>query len=179
MVTDEIKDRIRSYLTHQALKSPDEVREIVQGGHNDLLAQLDGMSDTQARYKPEPEVWSVFEVLAHVIDAKRGVARICEMLARGEAPGGFGGEGEERRQTGRAGTPVASLDEARAALSEAHTGLLEFVDKMSEQMNVDTHYEHGFFGLLNCREWAVFQRIHDVDHSRQIEQVKAAPGYPG
>jgi hypothetical protein len=31
---------------------------------------------------------------------------------------------------------------------------------------------------LNCRQWAAFQRVHDVDHMEQIKQVKAAPGYP-
>ncbi len=34
------------------------------------------------------------------------------------------------------------------------------------------------FGALNAREWAVFQRIHDVDHTPHIGQIKASSGFP-
>ena len=179
-ISPEIRERVRGYITHQAAKDPAAIRNIVQEGHQQLHAQIDGLSDAQASFKPAPDVWSVIEVLRHVEDAKRGVARICEMLARGDSPAGFGAEGQaEKRQLGRTGRgELATLGELRDAIETAHAQLIAFIDAMSDEANTESRYEHGFFGMLNCREWAAFQRVHDGDHTRQIEQVKASPGYP-
>jgi hypothetical protein len=37
---------------------------------------------------------------------------------------------------------------------------------------------HPWFGELNCRAWYLFQRIHDTDHTRQIQAIKANPAFP-
>jgi hypothetical protein len=31
---------------------------------------------------------------------------------------------------------------------------------------------------MNCRQWAVFQRVHDADHAPGIGKIKATPGFP-
>jgi len=46
------------------------------------------------------------------------------------------------------------------------------------QANVETRFGHFLFGELNALEWAVFQRVHDGDHSNQIQQITSATGYP-
>jgi hypothetical protein len=33
---------------------------------------------------------------------------------------------------------------------------------------------HPWFGELNCREWAVFQRVHDEDHIRHAGKMVEA-----
>jgi hypothetical protein len=33
---------------------------------------------------------------------------------------------------------------------------------------------HPWFGELNCREWAVFQRVHDEDHIRHATAMLGA-----
>ncbi|OGO50343.1 MAG: hypothetical protein A2148_06700 [Chloroflexi bacterium RBG_16_68_14] len=179
-IPDEVRERIRAYLAHQAAKEPAEIRSIVQQGHDQLFGALDGLSAEQAIFKPGPDDWSVLEVLGHAVQSERGVARICGLLARGETPAGFGDEGEARPRPGinPATKSFPSLAEARPALEEAHQELLAFIDALSSEADVETRYEHGFFGLLNCREWAVFQRLHDGDHAGQIEKIKSARGYP-
>ena len=32
---------------------------------------------------------------------------------------------------------------------------------------------HPFFGDLNCREWAAFQRVHDEDHIQHAAKILA------
>jgi hypothetical protein len=118
----------------------------------------------------------VLEVLAHVVTAKRGVARICERLAKGEQLTNFGGEGEAQDGITRSG--FASLAEARAALEAPQRELLDFISGRLAAGNTDARFRHFLFGELNCREWAAFQRVHDGDHAGQIEQVKSAPNYP-
>jgi hypothetical protein len=165
---DEVRDRVRSYIVHQAAKEPAAIKDIVQHGHDQLLDRIDGLSEEQARFKPGPDDWSVLEVLQHAAPAKRWLAGICAALARGETPA---------RSEGDA-APPASLAEARSALQSAHQELLGFIDGLSPEADLEARHEHLFFGPLNCREWATFQLVHDRDHAQQIDQIKAAPGFP-
>jgi len=173
----EMADRIRSYIQHNATKSPEALRDLVQKGHEQVLGLIEGLSPEQVVFKASTGDWSVLETLRHVVAAKRGVARVCVRLAAGETPGGLGGEGQE--QDGVMGAEYATLAEARAAVDAAHGDQLAFVDGLaSSQPNVEARFNHFIFGDLNCREWAAFQRVHDGDHAGQIEQIKAAPGFP-
>jgi DinB superfamily len=164
---DEVISRVTSYITHQASKEPARIRDVVWKGHEQLLAQLDGISEEQARFKPSPDDWSVLEVLQHAAPATRFVAELCAALARGET-----------YERGEGSTEYASLAEARSALDSAHEELVGFIVGLAPDANTEAKYKHFLFGDLNCREWAAFQRIHDGDHAGQIEQIKAAPGFP-
>ncbi|MEX1253723.1 MAG: DinB family protein [Dehalococcoidia bacterium] len=181
MTTDQaaMVDRIGSYIRHNATKSPEALHDLVLKGHEQVLGLIEGLSPEQVTFKPGADDWSVLETLRHIVAAKRGVARVCVRLAAGETPGGVGGEGQAQQQDGVMGDEYATLVEARAAMDAAHNDMLAFVDGLaSSQPNVEKRFNHFVFGDLNCREWAAFQRVHDGDHSGQIEQIKAAPGFP-
>ena len=169
-VPDELKERVLSYIAHQSEKQPEGIAGVVEQGHDQLVGLLEGLSDEQAAFKASAEDWSVLEVLRHVVGSKRGVARRCSVLARGEASASF----EPADEVGS----FASLSEARAALDAGHRELLASVRAPTPDANVDVTFDHPFFGPLNCREWAVFQRVHDGDHAGQIEKIKAADGFP-
>jgi hypothetical protein len=178
-VPDDVRDRLVSYFKRQASKGTEAIAEAVQEGHDGFLEVVDGISEEQAKFKPSPDVWSVVEVLQHAATTKRELAVLCGKLARGESYGGLGVEGEgATAQDGVTLVHFGSLAEARAAVEETHGELMSFVAGLSPETNVDARFKHFIFGALNCREWAVFQRVHDGDHARQIEQIKAAPGYP-
>ncbi len=181
MTTDTSREalisRAKSYIERTSQGEAAAIRNAVEQGHEQLGALVDGLSSEQATFKPASDVWSVLEVLRHVVTAKHGVARICERLARGETVSGFGAEGE-RQQDGVMGRDFASLAEAREAMDAAHNKLLAFIDGPLATGNLDARYKHFIFGDLNCREWAAFQRVHDGDHSGQIAQVKSATGFP-
>jgi hypothetical protein len=77
------------------------------------------------------------------------------------------------------GEQYATLADARAAMDAAQRDLLAFIDGLSSSTpNVEARYNHFIFGDLNCLEWAAFQRVHDGDHSGQIEQIRSAAGFP-
>lgn len=180
MTTEQLsmQDRIRAYLQHNAAKPPQEIAALVEKGHVQLFALIEGLSEAQASFKPSADEWSVLETMRHVVAGKRGVVYICRRLARGEAPRNVGGEGQASAQDGVMGEEFATLAEARAAALAAHEDLLSFVREISSETNAEARYPHLIFGELNCREWAVFQRVHDGDHAGQIEQILAAPGFP-
>ena len=169
-VPDDLKERVLSYIAHQSEKQPEGIAGVVEQGHDQLVGLLEGLSDEQAAFKASAEDWSVLEVLRHFVGSKRGVARRCSVLARGEASASF----EPADEVGA----FASLSEARAALDAGHRELLSSMRAPTPDANVDVTFDHPFLGPLNCREWAVFQRVHDGDHAGQIEKIKAAAGFP-
>lgn len=172
----DVIERVGSYIRHNAEKEPAALHDLVEKGHDQLFAQLGGLSAEQATFKPAPDEWSVLELMDHVVTAKGGVARICARLARGETIEGTGREGDE--QDGITRDHFEALADARAAAQAAHDELLAFIDGLSPASNVAARFNHFVFGDLNCREWAAFQRVHDGDHAGQIEKVRAAAGFP-
>jgi hypothetical protein len=176
---DELRERVTGYIKHNAAKSNEAVLGLVEQGHTQLVESIDGLSEEQATFKPSADEWSVLDTMQHVVAAKKGVARMCGQLSRGEQPGGIGGEGEDKgKQDGVTGRSYATLAEAQAAAVVSHDALVAFVNGLSDDSNTDETYDHFLFGPLNCREWAVFQRVHDGDHGNQINAVKAADGFP-
>lgn len=166
-VSNDLRERLLSYVRHQVAKGPDGIREAVQKGHDQILELIDGLSDEQAKFKSGPDDWCVLELLRHVEESKRGTARRCVQLARGEHPPAIEVVGTIEQP------PFASVAEARAALDGAHRALLDFVASISPETDVESTSAHPSFGPLNCLEWAVFERVHEGDHVNQIEQIKA------
>ena len=176
----EVQERVTGYIKHNASKSNEAVLGLIGQGHTQLMEVIDGLSDEQATFKPSADDWSVLDTMQHVVAAKKGVARMCAQLARGEQPGGIGGEGQEtQKQDGVTGRSYATLAEATTAAVASHEELVAFVNGLTEASNTDETFDHFLFGPLNCREWAVFQRVHDGDHGGQIDKIKAAGGFPG
>ncbi len=172
MVTEDARQRLISYLGHQASKDVPVLVELIEEQRATLLGLLDGVSEEQAAFQPAPDQWSVADVLRHVIAAEEGVARIVESLARGAVP-------EGRREIGShipdEGQPLAVLVER---LRTARADLLARVRGWPASPDLAATFEHPFFGPLNCKGWVAFQRLHDADHIGQLEQIKAAAGYP-
>ena len=174
MVTDDARQRLISYLGHQASKDVPVLVELIEEQRATLLGLLDGVSEEQAAFHPAPDQWSVADVLRHVIAAEEGVARIVESLARGVVPGGKRVMGS---QTPEEGQPLPALIER---LRAARTDLLARVRGWPASPDLAATFAHPFFGPLNCKGWLAFQRLHDADHIGQLEQIKAAAeGYPG
>jgi hypothetical protein len=173
----DVVEKVTSYIKHNATKEPAALHDLVQTGHERFVSLIDGLSPEQASFKPAPDVWSVLELLHHVVSAKGGVTRICERLAGGETIPGAGREGDEQDGILR-GSAFTSLADARKSMDGAHKELLAFIDGPLATANTDARFNHFVFGDLNCAEWAAFQRVHDGDHANQVEQIKSAPGYP-
>lgn len=170
---DEVRERVVSYISHQAQKDLGAIRGLIEDGRGRLLAQLDGLSEEQAAFRPGADQWSVVEVLRHVAAAERWAAGIAAGLARGRSP-------DDERRAGDQGTEaVASLADGRRTIEESHREMLAVVDALPAEPDAQATADHPFFGPLTCKQWLVFQRVHDLDHCGQIEQIRAAPGFPG
>jgi hypothetical protein len=178
-IPEEIRARVVSYLRDGGAGSATGAEAIVQRGHDALFSALADLSEEQARHKPSADDWSVLELMAHVVTTKLIVVGLCRNLAEGHWPPGIGSEFEEERlQDGVTVRTFPTLAAARAAAQAAHDDLLAFIRERFETADTETRFKHFVFGRLNAREWAIFQRIHDGDHTPQIAAAKASPGFP-
>ena len=169
MVTDDIRERVVSYIRHQAGKSRAAVIDLVSTNQAELLKVMASVDAATAARQPAPDEWSLHELLRHVIAAEGAVATLIEKLARSERPP------ELRRAMGMMGddaaAPFATLVER---LQDVNQRLLDVIAALPAEPDMAMQAVHPFFGDLNCMEWAVFQRVHDADHIQHVGKILAA-----
>jgi hypothetical protein len=119
--------------------------------------------------KPAPDEWCIRELLRHVLDAENGVTQLIHNLSRGEGPPA-GGAGRLVEDDGR---PLSTFIERLLELNER---FLHELANMPAKPNLEKKAPHPFFGPLNAKEWAAFQRVHDEDHVQHAQKILAAVG---
>jgi hypothetical protein len=112
------------------------------------------------------------ELARHAAFTQRLIAKLVHTLARGTmpAPEDFAG----------AGIGMMPDDDGRSygdilrELGEMNDALQTAVRELPDDPNVEMKLPHPFFGPLNCKEWAGFQRVHDLDHIQHAQKILAA-----
>jgi hypothetical protein len=171
MVSQDIVERVKSYMRHQATKPHDAILDIVATSQGRYLDVVGGLDDDVAAKKPAPDEWSVRELTRHVIQAQAGVADIVQHASRGQRPP----PGDRPRAAGTMmdddGRPFAAYV---AELRDVNARMLEAIRALPDAPDTSLMLPHPFFGDLNCLEWAVFQRVHDEDHVQHAQKILAA-----
>ena len=176
---EETREWVISYVRENAQNSPAEIEAIIQEGHCELIEALEGVSEAQAAWKPGADDWSILELVAHVVSVKQVLAALAGSLRKGELPPGFGPQFEEAKmQDGFIVRKFETVAQSREAARAAHESIVGFVRGIDDSVNTDVTFRHFYFGAFNAREWPVFQRVHDGDHTPHIGKIKAAEGYP-
>ena len=171
MANDDIRAWVTSYIQHQGTKSPEAIADLVRTSQQRYVDLIGGVSDEVAVKKPAPEEWSIRELTRHVVTTERFVTSLIWHIARGQEPpprpGGLG---------------MTVDDDARpfagwvAELRDANAKMIETILVLGESPDTSITPAHPFFGPLNCREWAAFQRVHDEDHVQHGGKILAAVG---
>ena len=168
MVSEDVAARVTSYIQHQGTKSSDALVDLVSGSQARFLETVGGLSDDVASRSPAEGEWSVRELMLHVLAAETGVTRLVEGLARGEAPA------REARPGGTAPDDGRPFVELVDQLRGVNASMLAAIRGLPAEPDLSTKSPHPFFGPLNCREWAAFQRVHDEDHIQHAAKILAA-----
>ena len=165
---EEVRDRVVSYIQHQGTKSPEALVGLVKTSQQRFLEAIAGVPDDVAAKKPAADEWSLRELVRHVLDAEDSVAILVHNLSRGMGP-------PQGRSAGRMveddGGPFAQFIDELKALNER---MLYAIEGMPEDPNLEEKAAHPFFGMLNCKEWAAFQRVHDEDHVQHAQKILTA-----
>lgn len=162
-----------------------------------VLAAIDGLVQEQADWRPESGVWSVGEVLHHLILSNRGFAKQARALVeRGRQENSLAKEGQRRTwprlrsladvaASGRLKNPEyvtpkarVPIDELRAKFAESHDAVARQVPTLSPLDYGALKARHPFGFEINLYQWIDAAGAHEQRHLRQIREVLAAPGFP-
>jgi uncharacterized damage-inducible protein DinB len=158
----EYKARIASYVTG---KDP----MAVQRETPHALAQLlSGVPDNKLRERPQPERWSIAEVLAHLADAEIGASwRYRQMIEQsGCALSPYNQELWNELGDYRSTRPADSLELFRL-LRESN---LRMFDRLTPEQ-WERYGMHAERGKMSVRELALQIAGHDLNHLEQVRKI--------
>lgn len=167
-----------------------------------LLELVDGLTAEQWRFRPAEGRWSIGECLEHVVIVENRVLGLIETKLETKP-----GEGTAEKRE-RASAPAMEKDAvvaqvvpdrtvARKAPENSQPSgrwpdsselLAEF--RKTRQRTTDFaattqgdlrsyFHPHGALGELDCYQWLLVLSLHGTRHAQQMEEVKAAAGFPG
>lgn len=158
-----------------------------------FLASIDGLTDAQWTFKAAPDRWSIAEVAEHIAvsestilqlvtakivtappaapDAERMTDQkmldaLVDRSARFQAP-------EFLKPTNR----YATRDALKADFNAARDKTIAYVKNTTEDLRAHAA-PHPVFKTLDAYQWVLLISGHSARHTAQIEEVKAAAGYP-
>lgn len=159
----------------------------------DVLAATKGLSDAQWNFKQAPDRWSVAEVTEHIAAAEDFLMtmvvekvmkapartetedvkaidamilqRIPDRSVKAQAP-------EPLRPSNKFGSPKDSLKH----FTENRTKTIKF---LTDTKDLRQHAVDSPLGKkLDGYEWVLFVAAHSERHTKQLNEVKADPGFP-
>jgi hypothetical protein len=152
-----------------------------------LVGAVAGVSDEDARRRPEPERWSVLECVEHVVLGDDAMfARVSAHSTPGAPPGERreelilrGMTNRERkfaapeiaRPTGR----FSSLPEAIEGFCQRRRRSVAYVEQYQEDPRNRTTVHPGL-GPISCHEMLLALALHPARHALQIREVRKILG---
>lgn len=173
----------------------DVIAELNEGSEM-LLNAIDGLTPDQWVFQENPERWSIEGVTEHIIKAEnklRGILEdsvltgepMMEMPDSTEAADAAVRNMILDRSTKYKTSPdleptgvYATPEEAKAAFEAARAKTIEFLETTDKNLR---EYSRPFaegMAPMDGAEWVIFMANHVKRHVKQIDQVKADPGYP-
>lgn len=160
--------RIRGYLQAQAAKlTVAELVEKVRTDQQQVRSAAEALPAERFYDRPAQGEWSANEVMAHVVDSGAAVGAGIRSALGGSTPARL----DDRIRPDPARRSAAEWWEDLVRDREA---LFERVGRAAGDECLDVRWSHPFFGDLNWREWLLFLRLHDLDHSRQMQAIAGA-----
>ena len=164
--------RVRSYLQAQGERHTfSELWSRMIRARVSVMDAVEGVTQEQADFRPDPDEWTIAEVLHHLLTSSAMVAETVEALSRGEPinPGRIDPPREETTQ---------AIGELTSDLREDSIAWTTLTQRLPDAPPTEPTAPHSMFGELHARAWYLFQRVHDLDHGGQIAKNKQAEGYP-
>ncbi len=176
-----------------------KIQEIInelESARANIYAVANELSQMQLDFKPNPESWSIGEILSHLTVVEKGLPRLYSMLLGKAAEAGLTPETE--------GSWVNSLDEFQLdvvnrklpapervlpqsgiaknelieSLQHSRQALIEAVSQAGDYDYSAVKFPHPALGDINFYQWILFVGKHEMRHLSQIEKIKNTAGFP-
>ncbi len=173
----------------EAVAAHSDLIKLLQDTRETFLAGCSGISDTQGKFKPAPDRWSIEECTEHValVEARLLLrlteeAKPSEHVERPERQvelarttrdrSGKRNAPEPARPTGRFGSLANALQQFAANREKIMAYLRDCADDLHARTVVHP------VGPMTSHELVVMMSSHTLRHLDQIREVQATPGYP-
>jgi uncharacterized damage-inducible protein DinB len=158
--------------------------EQLNATESELMAALEGLSETEPPFRPAPGAWSIHECLEHLVAVEkrslraittRAVSQGQPLLRREQSARLLeAGSRKNKLEAPEAVQPsgrYASTEEAKAAFLAARDQMREHVAHTPDDL--DSHVlEHPLLGKITCYEWVLFVAGHTRRHLDQIREIR-------
>lgn len=157
---------------------------------DEFLASMGGLSEAQWNFKPDPESWSIAEILEHVTIVEERVHGIVGRMPEAPAaePDRIASQIDEEvrsrvldRSIKREAPPhVRPCGQGHAdALARFKINRGRSIELLSEGPCLRGHVlPHPILGPWDGYQWILGAAAHSMRHADQIREVKSCPGYP-
>ena len=180
---------------HMTSAERDQLIKYLKESRAEFEKATSGLSEAQWKWKPTPERWSVGECAEHIMLAEGLLFARAEVALKNPATPDWEtatkGKTEILLQVmaPRLGKATAPEDIVPSGKLDYATTMKKFAEvrgitlKFVEDTNLPLKEhlaEHPFpvFNPLNAYQWVLYIPLHNMRHDKQIEEVKATPGFP-
>jgi len=163
------RDRYLAIMHEHGTMSSDDIVASLSESQAELHATFNSASPEQAARKPGPDDWSLLELARHAVFTERLIAKLVHHLARGDFP-----SAEDLQGAGIGMMPPEdsrSYSDVLNDLALKNAAILDAARGLPADSNLELKAPHPYFGPLNCKEWAGFQRVHDLDHIQHAHKL--------
>lgn len=175
---NHITDRIK-VLRGDGLEINNQARE-------ELLAEVNNISDEDLNRKPSENRWSIKQVLEHLYLMEGAITKnIQGQLAEGEVvnaadrPIELSVDRSKKVNAPEFAQPseaFVTLEELKQKLEATHKGLSELDDNSDKKLLLEKGFPHPVFGQMSLKQWIPFVGYHEKRHTEQIKEVKEVLG---
>ena len=169
----------------------EQLKQQLLAGREALLAAIEGLSDSQAAFKPSPDAWCILECMEHVAVAERKMLTMIDRAERAEGqepspPDGdrtFVSRAADRARKFSAPSSVipksrfATLEDARRGFLESRERTLTFVAQSSENLR-ERKMVHPVVGPIDAYRCLLLMAAHPERHAAQIQELRNHPAFP-
>jgi hypothetical protein len=162
-----VLDEVRSGASLQAVadaRSMDEIAGAVRDALTGLRLGVSSLDETALHRVAGLELWSIAEIVGHVLKADEAAHEIARSLALGRPPSGVS------FPYGTAGDGAATRDTILEAVRRAE----ERLAAARVLAGGGPTYPHDELGELNARGWILFIGLHAAAHLHQAAAVMRA-----
>lgn len=158
-----------------------------------FLKAIDGVGAEQWGFAPPDGAWSIAQCAGHVVRSEgnifEGVLGTLQEPAAPERAAAVAGKekllhkavparrGKAQAPAGMEPADFASPAEAAERFREVRAVTRDFAAATDAPLHVHVKPHFGL-GDLTAAQWLLLIALHSERHARQIEEVKAMPGYP-
>ncbi len=165
--------------------------EELQSVRAEILKEAEGLSQSQADWRPGESEWSIGEILHHLTVAEVNTGKLTSKLLKeaGERATVFPADLSKLAPlppwpSGMEAPPLVRpekghpIERLLADMEAARERSRQSIERLASVDPRPLTWSHFALGELNLAQWWMLQARHDRDHLQQLRAIKAAPDFP-